>query len=164
MKNYYNYIAIFALILFSRIVPHPPNFTPIIALSFYVPAILGVRLLVFFVSSYIFIDIFFGLHNASFFVWGSIILIALMSRYWKNSFKTRALGVIGGSIIFFIVTNFGVWTSGYYGYTLNGLISCYIAAIPFFNNTLIATIFYALVIEIILKLFFPNFMNISKKI
>ena len=60
MRNPYNYIAIFILILISRIVPHPPNFTPIIALSFYVPAILGIKFLFFFALSYVFIDIFFG--------------------------------------------------------------------------------------------------------
>ncbi len=164
MRNPYNYIAIFILILISRIVPHPPNFTPIIALSFYVPAILGIKFLFFFALSYVFIDIFFGLHDASFFVWGSIILISLISKFWKTSFRARAIGVVLGSIIFFAITNFGVWTSGYYGYTFNGLISCYVAAIPFFNNTLMATIIYAFIIELILKLFFPNYEKINEKI
>tara|TARA_E500000178_G_C16974651_1_gene732727 strand:+ start:801 stop:1241 length:441 start_codon:yes stop_codon:yes gene_type:complete len=138
------------------VVPHPPNFTPIIALSFYIPAILGSKFFPFYLFSYILIDLFFGFHDASFFVWGSIIFISLISKYLGTLFITRIFGVIGGSIIFFILTNFGVWTSGYYGYTLAGLISCYIAAIPFFGNTLVATIIYASLIELIIKLFFPN--------
>ena len=164
MKNPYNYFALFFLIFISRVVPHPPNFTPIIALSFYVPAILGIRFLMFFVLSYVVIDIFFGLHDASLFVWGSIIFISLLTKFIGKSFKTRLLGVLSGSIVFFVITNFGVWTSGYYGYTLDGLITCYIAAIPFFNNTLAATIVYALVIETIIKIFFPNLLTFKKNV
>lgn len=163
MKNPYNYFAIFILVFISRIVPHPPNFTPIIAISFYVPAILGNKFLVFYVLSYVLIDIFFGFHDASLFVWGSILLVSLISQYLVRSFIGRIAGVLIGSIVFFIITNFGVWTSGYYGYSLNGLISCYIAAIPFFNNTLISTIIYALVIESVMKLFFPKLINVKKK-
>ena len=55
--------------------------------------------------------------------------------------------------IFYIITNFGVWLLGSYGYTLNGLFSSYILAIPFFGNTLISTILYALIIETIYKFF-----------
>ena len=163
MKNPYNYLAIFILIFISRIVPHPPNFTPIIAISFYVPAILGIKFLIFYVLSYMLIDIFFGFHDASLFVWGSIFLVSLISQYLVSSFIGRIAGVLIGSIIFFIITNFGVWTSGYYGYSLNGLISCYIAAIPFFNNTLISTIIYALAIESVMKLFFPELIAVKKR-
>jgi len=163
MKNPYNYLAIFILIFISRVVPHPPNFTPIIALSFYIPAIFGIKFLIFYVLIYVLIDIFFGFHDASLFVWGSIFLISLISQYLANSFITRIIGILTGSVIFFTITNFGVWTSGYYGYSLNGLISCYIAAIPFFNNTLISTVIYALIIELVMKLFFPNFISVKKK-
>ncbi len=163
MKNPYNYLAIFILIFISRVVPHPPNFTPIIALSFYIPAIFGIKFLIFYVLIYVLIDIFFGFHDASLFVWGSIFLISLISQYLANSFITRIIGILTGSVIFFTITNFGVWTSGYYGYSLNGLISCYIAAIPFFNNTLISTVIYALIIESVMKLFFPNFISVKKK-
>lgn len=163
MKNPYNYLAIFILIFISRIVPHSPNFTPIIAISFYIPAILGIKFIIFYVLSYILIDIFFGFHDASLFVWGSIFLISLISQHLTKSFLTRSIGVLTGSVIFFILTNFGVWTSGYYGYSLNGLISCYIAAIPFFNNTLISTVIYALIIESVMKLFFSNLITVKDK-
>ena len=163
MKNPYNYLAIFILIFISRVVPHPPNFTPIIALSFYIPAIFGIKFLIFYVLIYVLIDIFFGFHDASLFVWGSIFLISLISQYLANSFITRIIGILTGSVIFFTITNFGVWTSGYYGYSLNGLISFYIAAIPFFNNTLISTVIYSLIIESVMRLFFPNFISVKKK-
>ena len=52
-----------------------------------------------------------------------------------------------GALIFFIVTNFGVWSLGSYGYTWEGLISCYVLALPFFGNTLVGTMIFSLVIE-----------------
>ena len=106
MKNPYNYFALFFLIFISRVVPHPPNFTPIIALSFYVPAILGIKFLMFFVLGYVVIDIFFGLHDASLFVWGSIIFISLLTKFIGKSFKTRLLGVLSGSDSFFCYNKF----------------------------------------------------------
>lgn len=65
-------------------------------------------------------------------------------------------------LIFYLVTNFGVWLSGYYEYNLNGLLACYILAIPFFGNTLIATIIYSIVIEGLYKFFLEKkyFLNI----
>ena len=42
------------------------------------------------------------------------------------------------SLSFFFLSNFGVWVSGYYGYTLDGLTACFVAAIPFWQNSLIA--------------------------
>ncbi|MBI4920986.1 MAG: hypothetical protein HY834_04505 [Devosia nanyangense] len=42
------------------------------------------------------------------------------------------------SLVFFALSNFGVWTSGYYGYTFDGLVACFVAAIPFWQNSLIA--------------------------
>lgn len=42
------------------------------------------------------------------------------------------------SLIFFVVSNFGVFAGGYYGYTLEGFITCYVAALPFWQNSLFA--------------------------
>ena len=59
----------------------------------------------------------------------------------------RIFGPLLGAIIFFIITNFGVWIQGYYGYSMEGLIACYIMAIPFFHYTVISTIFFSIIIE-----------------
>lgn len=42
------------------------------------------------------------------------------------------------SLAFFVLSNFGTWLEGWYGYTWDGLVACYIAAIPFWQNSLIA--------------------------
>ena len=59
-----------------------------------------------------------------------------------------------GALVFFVVTNFGVWASGMYGYTLSGLINCFILAIPFFGYSLVSTLIYATIIEILLRFSF----------
>ena len=60
-------------------------------------------------------------------------------------------GALIGAVIFFTITNFGVWTSGMYGYTMTGLISCYTLAIPFFAYSVISTIVFSFIIEIFYK-------------
>jgi|TARA_B110000027_G_scaffold103784_1_gene109990 hypothetical protein len=148
-----NYIKISLLIFFSlavtRFIPHPPNFTSLIALSFYVPAIFGISFIPFVIFAFIATDIVIGIHSTIFFTWGSVLLIGFISKYFLNSFSSRILGALSGAFIFFIITNFGVWSLGSYGYNFNGLLTCYIAAIPFFSYTIISTLFFSLMIEFI---------------
>ena len=75
--------------------------------------------------------------------------------------SSRLLGALLGALLFFVITNFGVWSLGSYGYNLEGLILCYTLAIPFFGNTLISTLIFAAIIEIILnkKEIFIHFYN-----
>ena len=61
----------------------------------------------------------------------------------------RIIGAVCGSLVFYIISNFGVWSLGSYGYSFDGLLICYIAAIPFYTNTLISTIIYSTLIEAI---------------
>ena len=124
----------------SRVIPHLPNFTPIIAAAVFAPVILkdttlGIALI--FIAMLIG-DIVYGFHPYMLWTYGSLVGAIIIGTYGKYLF----VNAIAGSILFFIVTNFGVWTSGYYGYTLSGLIACYIAAIPFFGNQLLGTMFY----------------------
>lgn len=143
-------LGIFIVLSASRFVPHPPNFTSLLALSFYVPAILGLKFLPALVISFVITDMFIGFHGLAFFTWGSIIFIGLISRYFIKNLKNRIFGCLIGVFIFFILTNFGVWSMGSYGYSLNGLINCYTLALPFLGNTLVSTIIFASIIEILL--------------
>ena len=144
-------LGIFLVLAASRLIPHPPNFTTLIALSFYVPAIFGVRYLIVVLTSFFITDIFLGFHTLTIFTWGSVVVIGLTSKYFNQNTFFRSAGVFLSALLFFIITNFGVWLSGSYGYSINGLISCYWLAIPFFGNTVLSTIFYSTIIEIIYK-------------
>ena len=107
-------------------------------------------------------DILIGFHNTLFFTWCSVVLIGLSSIYFTKNSLTRIFGSITGVMIFYIVTNFGVWTTGLYSYNVEGLVSSYILAIPFLGNNLVSTLVYSLIIETIYK-FYQNKSGSFKK-
>ena len=152
-------IGIFLALAASRFIPHPPNFTSLLALSFYVPAILGIIYLPALVISFFITDFFIGFHSTTFFTWGSVLIIGLVTKFFRNNIFLRLIGAVSASLIFFIFTNFGVWVLGSYGYSYEGLITCYIAAIPFYTNTLLSTLIYSAIIETILNFYKSNKKN-----
>tara|TARA_B100000902_G_C27275235_1_gene898492 strand:+ start:1157 stop:1642 length:486 start_codon:yes stop_codon:yes gene_type:complete len=149
MKHVKISIGIFLALAASRFIPHPPNFTSLIALSFYIPALIGIRYLPVILISFILTDLFIGFHGVALFTWGSVIFIGLLSRYFVKTFTTRISGALIGACLFYIITNFGVWSLGSYGYSFEGLVTCYTLAIPFFAHTLISTIIFSSIIEAI---------------
>ena len=153
-------LGIFLVLAASRFIPHPPNFTSLLALSFYVPALLGIRYLPALIIAFIFTDFFIGFHSLVLFTWGSVIIIGLISKYFAKTFSLRLTGALAGALIFFIVTNFGVWTYGYYEYSLEGLLLCYTLALPFFAYSFVSTLIFSVIIETIYKFYHKNFVNI----
>ncbi len=145
-------VGIFIALAASRFIPHPPNFTSLLALSFYVPAIFGARFIPALVVSFIITDLFIGVHSVTLFTWGSVILIGLGSRFFAKTILNRIFGSLLGASLFFIITNFGVWTMGSYTYTFEGLLLSYTLAIPFFTYSLISTFIFSGIIEGIYKL------------
>ena len=158
--NYFKIsLGIFIALAASRFIPHPPNFTSLIALSFYVPALLGIRYLPALVASFFITDLIIGFHSVTFFTWGSIIFIGFGAKFFASTILTRISGSLLGACIFFIITNFGVWSIGSYGYTINGLIMCYTLAIPFFTYTLVSTFIFSSIIEGIYRLYKKKGLN-----
>ena len=156
-------IGIFLALAASRFIPHPPNFTSLIALSFYVPLLFGVKFLPVLLISFIITDFIIGLHIVTFFTWGSVVLIGYISSYFSHHTFKRIFGAITGVILFFIITNFGVWSSAgsLYDQNFNGLILCYTLALPFLLNSLISTIIFSLVIEGLLKVYYIKNLKIN---
>jgi len=70
-----------------------------------------------------------------------------MSKYFSKNLASRVSGALLGALIFFIITNFGVWLTGMYGITALGLITCYLMAIPFFAYSLISTLIFSAIFE-----------------
>ena len=157
-------IGIFLSLAFSRFIPHPPNFTSLIALSFYVPAILGIRYIPVTIISFAITDMIIGYHAGTHWTWGSVFLIGLLSYFLYQKTLLRLTGALLGATIFYLITNFGVWSSGMYGYNLEGLLKCYFLAIPFFGNTLLSTLIFSITIEVIIhynKGLFVKIKNIA---
>jgi hypothetical protein len=130
-----------------RFMPHAPNVNPVAAIALFGAVYLPTKRLVLIVplSLMIISDLFLGLHDIIVFTWTSTLLISLLGLAFKKSNKTMAIlgGSLTGSIVFFIITNFGVWASGWYPQTPAGLIECFIAGIPFFRNYLASTLVYS---------------------
>lgn len=154
-------LGIFLVLALSRFIPHPPNFTNLIALSFYIPALLGLKYLPALLISFAITDLVIGYHTGTHWTWGSVLVIGLISQYFYKNINLRLAGALSGSVIFFIITNFGVWTSGMYGLSFEGLTMTYIMAIPFFYNTLLSTAIYSALIEFLYK-FTKNKLSNSK--
>ena len=155
-------LGIFLALSASRFIPHPPNFTSLLALSFYIPVLFGIKFLPILLVSFIITDFFIGFHGVTLFTWGSVILIGLMSKFFLTSIINRISGALLGACLFYLITNFGVWSLGSYGYTFEGLVICYTLAIPFFAYSLISTFIFSGLIETLSKLNIIKFINFKK--
>ncbi len=125
-----------------------PNFAPITAVALFGGAYLGRRSAIALPLAAMFItDLFIGFDSITsrLTVYGSFAAIGLIGMWLKNhkSFQTVTLAAISSSVLFFITTNLGVWIwSGMYAHTIAGLQTCFIAAIPFFRNTLMGDLVF----------------------
>ena len=82
----------------SRFIPHPPNFTSLLALSFYIPAVFGIRFIPIVVLALLFTDLIIGFHSTMFFTMGSVVLIGIMSKFFNKSMLIRIFGALGGAL------------------------------------------------------------------
>ena len=147
-------IGLILILVFARLIPHPPNFTPIIAvaiLSGYFFKNIYLSFATLFISMLL-ADVFIGFYDNVFFVYLSLFLIACVffKISKKINFKNLLVYSFVGSLIFFIISNLGVWALGShavnnipYERSLSGLIECYILALPFFGNTFLSTIIFS---------------------
>ncbi len=143
--NYLLFILLTFFAAFSRLAPHPPNFTPILSIALFC----GIS----FRSKYIFLiplfsmlisDYFIGYHSMIMYVYVSLLIIFFIGKYLikENSFNSTMVLSLSSAIIFFIISNFGVWIVGY-PKNISGFIACYVAALPFLSNTLISTLLFS---------------------
>jgi len=131
-----------------RLSPHPPNFSPIAAMALFGGVYLSkkialtIPLVVMAIS-----DVFIGHYetNLMISVYGSFLLCVLLGFWLKKhkKWQTVIVGSISGSVIFFALTNFSVWVfTPWYAKTIQGLIQCYVMALPFLKNTFLGDLFY----------------------
>ena len=143
-------ICLILVLSFSRLIPHPWNFTPILATGIFA----GFYFKQFFLSLFIVIcsmflgDLFLGFHSTMWAVYGSFILVVILGTLIKKvNFINIFSATIASSLLFFIITNFAVWTQGsFYPMSFSGLVECYTMGIPFFKNTIIGDLLFSGVI------------------
>ena len=137
-------VILMAVIL--RLLPHLPNVAPIAAMALFGGAYLNkkyalvIPLVALFLS-----DIFLGFYQGMIFVYGSFLLTGLIGLWLKNhkSFLNIILASLTSSVLFFLITNFGVWFTGImYPKSFSGLMESYLMGLPFFRNTLLGDLGY----------------------
>lgn len=130
------------LAVFSRLIPHPPNFAPITAIALFSSFYVTNKFLVYALPIGVMIlsDLFIGFSSITFFVYFAFLIVSFIGTQSK---KPSFLAILISSISFFIITNFGVWILGGYPKTWTGLVTCYTMAIPFFKNSLMGDFFYS---------------------
>lgn len=144
-----NFAILIGLILLgaaTRFLPHPANLTAVGATAIFAGVVFPKRWGIWLpLLLMIATDIFLGWHRLVLFTWGSMAVYAALG--WIVSKKKKTSSIIGatlvGSTFFFLVTNWAVWQfEAMYPHTVSGLVSCYVAALPFFRNMLIGDIAY----------------------
>jgi hypothetical protein len=135
----------------SRLLPHPPNFSPIPAMALLGGACFVQKRWAFLLpmAALFLSDILLGFHRLMPLVYGSFALIVCLG-FWLRTRRTAvpiACAALAASVLFFVITNFGVWAYGtMYPQTMDGLVACYLAAVPFFGNTLLGDAAYTVVL------------------
>ena len=102
MKYFLTSIGIFSALALSRFIPHPPNFTSLIALSFYIPVFFGLRFMPALLISFAITDLIIGYHSGTHWTWGSVLVIGLISQYFTKNLTWRLSGALLGSCIFLL--------------------------------------------------------------
>ena len=133
-------LSLIVLAVLTRLIPHPPNMAPITGMALFAGSRFNDKkmafllpLLCMFIS-----DIFLGFGSITPFVYLSFMMISYIGI---NSKKIGNGTILGSSLLFFLLTNFGVWILGY-PFTFAGLVSCYTMALPFFVNTIVGDLFF----------------------
>jgi hypothetical protein len=140
--------GIILTVVAARLLPHPPNFTPVAALALFGGASFASKRAAFLLplAGLFLSDLVLGFHTITPVVYGSFALIVSLG-FWVR--RQQTLGRIAGAglvgaTLFFLLTNLGVWVfDALYPKTWAGLADCFIAAIPFFRNTLTSDLFYS---------------------
>jgi len=141
-------VSVIVLAAAARLIPHPPNMTPIAAIALFGGSTFADKRLAFLVplAALLLSDLVIGFSNSSPVVYLSFALIVAIGL-WLQRHRTAPVilgAVLASSVLFFVLTNFGVWAlGGMYPKTLAGLGECYVAAIPFFRNEVLGDLVYA---------------------
>lgn len=163
MKNKLAWVGILCfLLIISRLIPHPPNFTATLACLVLGGVLLNLRIVFpllmasFWISDLAINNILYAKEN---FIWfssgfsylmGIYFLIYFLNRYLNiqaNQSGSITLSIIASSTIFFILSNLVVWmNSSTYSSDWSGLMTCYLMAIPFYGNEVLGSLFYSILI------------------
>ncbi|MCX7978025.1 MAG: hypothetical protein N2578_03390 [Bdellovibrionaceae bacterium] len=147
MKSTLFILGLIVLAVFSRLIPHPPNFTAVGAAALLAGSRLGSKTwaLVVPITAMFVSDLFLGWHGTMLFTYTAMAIVVLIGRHLNpQSWLGVGASALSSSLVFFVVSNFGVWfLGGGYPATTEGLLECYLMAIPFLGWQLGGDLFYS---------------------
>jgi hypothetical protein len=142
-------LALILLAVVGRLIPHPDNFTPIMAVALFAGATLPSRIAyVVPLAALVVSDLLLGypLDWMALVVYGCLLASVGIGQWLttRRTWSRTGLAAVAGSLVFYLVTNFAVWVEphGLYTHTVDGLLQCYFMAIPFFRNSLAGDLFW----------------------
>jgi len=138
-------IAFILIAVFFRLIPHPPNFTPVTSLALFSGIMFQRKWLSILVPivAMLLSDMVLGFGMISMWVYASFMLVTISGWVLK---QMNVKSILVSSMIFFIVSNLGVWVLGY-PHTFDGLMLCYTMAIPFFGYSIIGDLLWGTIIK-----------------
>lgn len=151
MRNLFIATGLILAVAVTRFMPHPPNFSPVMAVALFGSAVFANRYLGLTVAlvAMVVSDIFLGMHSTLPFVYGSMLLAAFLGFLLRENRTVLKITVtaLAGSVLFFVVTNFGVFImQDLYAKNLQGLGECFAMALPFFQNSLAGDMLFTAVL------------------
>ncbi len=176
-------ISLIILAVLSRLLPHPGNFSPLAAIALFGATYFSnkkwailVPMAAWWLSDLLLNNTIYAEYQTGFSLfagyqfWSFLSILAIVGIGYILLKRINVVNVLGSALIaavlFFVVSNFGVWLSGtLYTKNVTGLIECYVAAIPFFHWTLIGNIFYLGLMVGMYELFaykLPQFKSVSQ--
>ncbi len=147
-NNLFLILAISAIVLIARLIPHAPNFSPLAAVILFTGAYAKqTKYLIWPLIALLISDFFLGFYEPMVMlaVYGALALNLILAHFLKK--HKNILNLISASLLsallFFLITNFAVWAaSDWYQNNLSGLLLSYNLGLPFFKNTIASNLFY----------------------
>ena len=142
-------LGLIVLLAFSRLIPHPPNFTPILGMAIFSGAIINRKFVAYLVplAAMLLSDLYLGFHSGMPIIYFTLAICVLIGTFIESrvTIFNSILVITGGVLVFYLITNFAVWYgSGMYENSFSGLITCYVMGIPFLQNTFISSLMYGM--------------------
>jgi len=142
-------LGLIILLALSRLIPHPPNFTPILGMAVFSGAIINKKIVAYLVplAAMLFSDLYLGFHSGMPIIYFTLAICVLIGTFIESrvTILNSILGITAGVLVFYLITNFTVWYgSGMYENSFSGLITCYVMGLPFLQNTFISSLIYGM--------------------
>jgi hypothetical protein len=146
-------LSLVGLVIAGRVLPHAPNFTPIAAAALFAGMVMRSRMLALAVPILAMLasDALIGFDDwrISLAIYGSVMLptvYGIAAGPLRRPLMLAPLAV-SSSLTLFVVSNFAVWAfSGMYAADFDGLVKCYVAALPFLKNGVAGDLFWCIVL------------------